>query len=383
VESLRDIVERVVEALKQRFAELRSHGPVLAILVPLAFVAIAAGGYGLWWRTIADNVRDRVMALQAKQKLLGREVSWDSFAVAGFPYRVETTIGAVHFTAPDRGSAWDGERVVVTVPPLAADRLTISLEGQQHYFYAREQWIETNATADKALVTLSSGAEGRQRVEVAIRKLTGKAKLDANDFNFIVDEASGGVLLVPEKGARKAPPDVEVTAKLENVALQGGFDLPLGPAIQTIDVAAGLKLPPGVTEPSLPVLLGALRRSGAPIALKRFQVNWGGVSVEGSGTFKLDENSLPDGTFFLKLGNHPRILELLEGHGWISAETRASAKKVLDVFAFMSGDKQRRVPVPLRIEKGVVYAGPAKIATLLPQPTASAAQFAPPDAPAP
>ena len=42
------------------------------------------------------------------------------------------------------------------------------------------------------------------------------------------------------------------------------------------------------------------------------------------------------------------------------------AKTVLDVLAFISGDKQRRVTVPLRIEKGDIYVGPAKVATLMP-----------------
>jgi hypothetical protein len=158
--------------------------------------------------------------------------------------------------------------------------------------------------------------------------------------------------------------------------------LPLGPAIQFVDVAARLDLPGKLQEPSLPALLSELKRTGATVELKRFALNWGGVSVEGTGAFKLDQNALPDGQFNLKLGNHPRILELLEAHGWLSAETRATAKKVLDVLAFMSGDKQRRVPVPLRIQNGIVYAGPAKIATLLPAPTASV-QFAAPDAAAP
>ncbi len=363
------------EVLKERFEWVRPHLTLIAIFVPLGLVAVAAGAYGLWWRAVADNVRDQVVEFQAKQRLMGREISWESLSVGGFPYRVEAAVGAVHFMAPDRGSAWDAERVVVHVPSLGLDRIGVSLEGQLHYFYAREQWIEANARADKALITLSTSDEGRQRLDLAIKQLTGKAKLDETDFNFIVDEAAGGIDIVAA-GVRNAAPTVEIAAKLENVALQGAFDLPLGPAIQLVDVAAALALPRKLAEFSLPALLAELRRTGAPVELKRFELNWGGVSIEGSGAFKLDQNALPEGTFSLKLGNHPRILELLEAHGWINAETRATAKKLLDVLAFMSGDKQRRVPVPLRIHNGVVYAGPAKIATLLPAPTASI-QFAP------
>jgi hypothetical protein len=374
---LPDIVARVGEVLKERFALLRPHLALIAVFLPLCLLAVGAGGYGLWWRTVAEGLRDKVVTFQAKQKRLGRELSWDSLVVSGFPSRIEAAVSAVHFMAPDRGSAWDAERVVVRVPPLDLDRMDLSLEGQLHYFYAREQWIETNARADKALVTMGPGADGRERVEVTIKNLTGKAKLDATDFNFIVAAAAGGIDLIASR-ERAKPPKIEVAAKLENVALQGTFDLPLGPAIQLVDIAARLELPRKLAEPSLVALLGELKRSGAPVELQRFALDWGGVSIEGTGTFKLDQNALPDGRFNLTLGNHPRILELLEAHGWLNAETRAKATKVLDVLAFMSGDKQRRVPVPLRIQNGNVYAGPAKIATLLPAPTASM-QFTAPD----
>jgi hypothetical protein len=77
---------------------------------------------------------------------------------------------------------------------------------------------------------------------------------------------------------------------------------------------------------------------------------------------------MPEGRLSLTLGNHPRILELMRDAGWIRPETETIARKVLDVLAFMSGDDKRRVTVPLKIDKGDVYLGPARVATLTPQP---------------
>jgi hypothetical protein len=343
---------------------------LIAILAPIALCVLAAGAYGLWWRTVADNVREQVAQFQALQRALGRDVRWESFAVGGFPYRVDGTVNTLHFTAPDRGSAWDADRVVVHVPPLSLDSIAFSFEGQQHYFYARERWIETNARADKALLTLATGRDGRTRIKLDIRRLTGKAKFDDTDFNFIADTIAGGAHVDPPQGA-KGLPRMDAAARLENVALQGGLDLPLGPSIQLIDFDAGLPVPMNMPEPSLPALLSEWRRTGAPVDLRRFELAWGGVTIAATGAFKLDGNALPEGQFRVKLGNHPRILELLEAYGWINAETRARAKKVLDVLAFMSGDKERRVTVPFRIEKGDVFVGPAKVASLLPAPTAA------------
>lgn len=371
---------QLIETIRSRvYARFAGRLTLIAILAPIALGVLALGAYSLWWRTVADNVRDQVAQFQVVQRALGRDVRWESFAVSGFPYRVEGTISTLHYTAPDRGSAWDGDRVVVRVPPISLNRIALSFEGQQHYFYARERWIETNARADKALVTLIQGRDGHERVRVDVERLTGRAKYDETDFNFIVDSVAGGVRLAKSTNVKESP-RVDAAARLENVALQGGFDLPLGPSIQLIDFDAGLPLPLNMPEPSLPALMSEWRRTGAPIDLRRFELEWGGVTVAATGSFKLDANAMPEGAFRVKLGNHPRILELLEAYGWINAETRARAKKVLDVLAFMSGDKQRRVTVPFRIEKGDIYVGPAKVASLLPAPTAAVAPAGVPDA---
>jgi hypothetical protein len=370
--------KNIFRSIERAFAERLA---LIALFAPIALGVVALGAYGLWWRTVADSVREQVAQFQVLQRTLGRDITWQTFQVGGFPYRVEGALNTLHFTAPDRGSAWDADRVVVHVPPLSLNRIALSFEGQQRYFYARERWIETNARADKALVTLGHARDGRERIKLDIERLTGKAKFDETEFNFIVDTAAGAALIEKALDA-KALPRVDAAARLENVALQGGIDLPLGPSIQLIDFDAGVPVPTNMAEPSLAALLSEWRRTGAPIDLRRFEIAWGGVSVEAKGAFKLDEHAMPEGQFRVKLGNHPRILELLEAYGWIDAATRARAKKVLDMLAFMSGDKQRRITVPLRIEKGDVFVGPAKVASLLPAPTASM-QLAPADPGAP
>ncbi len=68
----------------------------------------------------------------------------------------------------------------------------------------------------------------------------------------------------------------------------------------------------------------------------------------------------------------PKLSELLY---YLVTETLAG--KVLDVLAFMSGDAKRRVSVPLKFDKGIVYLGPAPIAKITPEP--ASAQLAPVD----
>ncbi len=338
---------------------------MVLVVLPIALVALVLAGYGWWWRVVADGVRQRVAAFQTEQTALGRQVIWDSFAVTGFPYRVETAVTAPRYSAPDRGIEWTGERVVVNVQPLTLNRAVISLEGLQHFFYGNDgRWIQTDGRADKALVTVAS-AGGTQSIGVEIARLTGKATIDSNDYNLIV-EAGDAALSVSEASAREPLPRVDVLVRLKNIAVQGQIDLPLGRNISMFEIDAGLKLPTDVPEPSALALFAAWRMSGTPVDLRRLEFDWGGIQVSASGTFTLDAQSLPDGRFQLKLGNHPRILELLETYGWINKETRTVARPVLDLLAFGSGDPERRVSVPLRIEKGAVYLGPARIGMLAP-----------------
>mgnify|MGYP001352494201 CR=1 FL=1 len=363
------ILDRLHLALARLKRQALRHLTAIWILLPVTLLALALAGYGWWWQVVADSVRTNVATFQAGQRALGREIRWDSFDLAGFPYRVQGTLNMLHLTAPDRGAAYDGERVVVHVQPFALNRIALSLEGQQHFFYAKERWIEANVRADKSLVTLSS-AKGVGRIDLDVERLTGKAKIDDKDLNLIVERARGG-LQVSEASAREPLPRVEFLARLKNVALQGNVDLPLGSSISWLDIDAAAMLPANLPDASATSLFDAWRSTGTPLEIRSFELEWGGISIAASGEIKIDSQSLPEGRLRLTLGNHPRILELLHENGWIRSETQVVARKVLDVLAFMSGDEQRRVSVPLKIEKGTVYLGPAPVGTLTP-PVASA-----------
>jgi hypothetical protein len=370
------VLDRVYLMLAWLRRQAINHLTAIWIFLPVGLLAAALAGYGWWWQVVAENMRANVMGFQAEQLALGRQIKWDSFSVQGFPYRVEGALSALHLTAPDRGGAYDGERIVVHLEPFALNRIALSLEGQHHLFYARERWIDVTARADKSLVTMS-GEGDAHRINLDIAQLTGKVKYDDTDVNVIVAEAQGG-LAVTDPSESEPLPRIDLLARLKNVALQGNLDLPLGSSIAWLDMDIGAKLPANLAKTPATSLVAAWQQTGTPLEIRRFELEWGGVSVAASGNVKLDAQSLPEGRLLLTLGNHPRILELLRGHEVITPETETLARKVLDVLAFMSGDKQRRVSVPLRFEQGAVYLGPARIATIAPEP--ASAQLAPVEA---
>ena len=126
----------------------------------MAAIAVGLAAYGVWWRVLADRVQETLNGIQGEQKALGRNLEWNALKIEGFPYLVDATLSKTRLLAPDIGTVWDGERVVVRIRPLSPGSIRISLEGPQHFFHvANGRWIEISVEADKALKHVAGVAE--------------------------------------------------------------------------------------------------------------------------------------------------------------------------------------------------------------------------------
>jgi hypothetical protein len=333
------------------------------ILIPVAALALGLAGYGVWWRLLADSVQGSLSTIQNEQKALGRNLEWNALTIDGFPYMVDATLSKLRLLAPDIGAVWDGERVVVRLRPLSPGSIRISLEGPQHFFHvANGRWIEGDVVADKAL--LSGRSKDRmQSVTAEIERLTGKGKLDASDFSFILERGTAGLALNAAEGNASLP-RLDISAQITNLALQGQVVLPLGPSIEQFSLDLGLSLPKTLPVATVDAIVQAWRATATPIEIRAFSFDWGGVHLSATGEILLNGKGLPEGYLKLTIGNHSRMLQVLEEMGWISSETHARAKPILDVMAFVSGDPKRKISVPLRFAGGDVYLGPARLLTL-------------------
>jgi hypothetical protein len=334
-----------------------------AVLVPVAAIALGLAGYGIWWRVLADGVRETIMVLQNEQKVLGRNLDWNALRIDGFPYLVDATLSKARLMAPDIGTVWDGERVIIRLRPLSPGSIRVSLEGQQHFFHVLNgRWIEADMQADTALLSGRS-RDASQTLSAKIERLTGKGKVDAADFHFILEKGGAGLVLNAAE-TQGGLPRLDLSMQVSNLVFQGQFALPLGPSLDQLDVDLGVHLPAQLPVATAEAILQAWRETQTPLVIRRFGFDWGGVHLSSAGEIRLDERGLPAGHLRLTIGNHSRLLEVLEAAGWITPETHKRAKPVLDVLAFVSGDPKRKVSVPLRLSGGDVYLGPARVLTL-------------------
>lgn len=333
------------------------------VLLPVAAIALGLAGYGIWWRVLADSVSDAIVGLQSEQKNLGRNLEWSALRIEGFPYLVEATLSKTRLMAPDIGTVWDGERVVIRLRPLSPGSIRVLLEGQQHFFHVLNgRWIEADMRADTALLSGRSKAAS-QAINASIERLTGKAKLDAADFHFILERGRAGLVLHAAE-TKGGLPRLDLSMEVSNLGLQGQIPLPLGPSLDLLEIDLGLHLPEQLPVGAVDAILQAWRETQTPLIIRRFALDWAGVHLSSVGELRLDERGLPAGHLRLTIGNHSRLLEVLESMGWITPDAHKRAKPVLDVLAFVSGDPKRKVSVPLRFSGGEVYLGPARVLTM-------------------
>lgn len=333
------------------------------ILLPVVAIAVGLAAYGVWWRVLADGVRDSIIGLQTEQKGLRRNLDWNALRVGGFPYVVDATLSKTRFLAPDIGTVWDGERVRVQLRPFSPGSIRLSLEGEQHLLYIADgRWIEADMRADRAVLSGRS-KDLAQSVTADLDRLTGKGRLDVSDFSFILERGRTGLVL----SAAETPdglPRLDVSLQIANLAVQGPVALPLGSSLEQFDLDVGLHLPQQMPVATAEAILKAWRDTGTPLVIRAFVLDWGGVFVSVNGELRLDGNNMPTGPLTLTVGNHSRLLEMAQGMGWVTGETAQRAKRILDMLAFVSGDPKRKVTVPLRFSGGDVYLGPVRLLQL-------------------
>jgi hypothetical protein len=335
---------------------LRTGFAGVRIFIPIALIAVLLAGYTWWWQQVADSVRVSAGAFQLDQHALGRETLWDSVDVSGFPYRVEAQFKRPRITAPDRGIAWDGKSVVLSIQPLKPHHIALNFVGQQHVLYVKDgRLIDANVDASKALVNIVAGSNGAESMRLDVEGLSGQGEVNDKHIELVVQNA-GASLDVEESDPDATTAPIAVTASLKNIALRGDLSLPFGPTIALVDLKAHLRYPSLAPEDgSIPSPLAAWRATNTPIEIDSFNLDWGGVTLEARGDLKLDAQTRPEGRLHLKIGNHRRLVEVLIAEGWISAEAQPNIDGALNTLAFMSGDPERRIDVTVRFNGGSAY----------------------------
>jgi hypothetical protein len=321
----------------------------------LAFIA----GYVVFWFITAQTVKADVGTWIATKNASGYRVSTAGYRVSGFPSTLILTIDQMKIAKPAAGWAWSAPKVLVFVQPWNLHHIIVDFGKEQRFavaFGAVRQGFALHAVNAKASALL-----GKNFHIAALDSILAGAKISMNG-GAVLDIGEMQAHARTNKGQDAAQPagSVEIAVFAKNVTLPAGMGGLMGRGVKSfaIEATAPPPLPSGLDA------LGTWRQDGGTIKIDHFDLDWGALTIAGSGTATLDKEMRPEAAFTTTVGGYDQAIDALVAAGELKAVNGVRAKIVLGLLARRGKNGERELEIPLTAEDGRLYAGPVALASL-------------------
>ena len=157
--------------------------------------------------------------------------------------------------------------------------------------------------------------------------------------------------------ASDTDPALEFTLHLIDISSDGLSGNPLGGTIADANLQARL-LGPLPTAPDSKGLT-AWSEAGGTVDIPALAVHWGPLSIATNGTIALNAELQPEGAFTARIAGHEKAIDALSKAGWLKPNAAGIAKIALNLASKPGVDGQPTAEVPLTVQMGKIYLGPA------------------------
>lgn len=297
--------------------------PLLGLLAALLLA------WSLWWGFLAYELRHSLDGWLAERRAAGWVVTTGSRTLSGFPWTVRITLPAPSLLAMD-GSGWRGPEVVLSLSPLAPQRLNLVAHGK-HVLIPPGQPPQ-ESFAGEVLAQL----EG-DRAQVSLRGV------EALGLRLI----TGRLVL---QGQR-------LEADLQGLTLPEDSRLVLGRKIEHLGFTA-------LTKGSLAPTLAAWRDGSGVAELSDVSLEWQALRLSGEGTLTVDKRLQPLFAGTATIGGLFEAVQMLEQAGVVKAKEAANARIALQLLAKPGADGKAEIHLPLTVQDGRLYLGPVALMVL-------------------
>jgi len=327
----------------------------LPLLFPFALLALVIAVHGAYWVFMSGEIRAAADAWIEEQEAQGYDVSHEGLTVSGYPFRFSVRAVAPALTAPEAAGGWS----------IASDRVAASAQ-----FYNLNHWILV-LDGRGELATQIDGAPARYQIEAASARLSLTGE---NGANTRIGAEAEALTVTALEGPEPA------FARIERLAMAGvlsdndvlrlrvdmtGADTGEGVMPERVLGAFGgradeIRLHADVT------VWSALAGSGDPLAwtsgggaleVNQAMLDWGPAQISGSGRLRLDERLSPEGRLSVVVSNPERLAGALVAAGLVNEEQA----QALRLAALMAPPRQEGIALPLRLQDGAVFLGPARL----------------------
>jgi hypothetical protein len=329
--------------------------PVRRVLVAIMLAALlSAAGYTAYWFHVAGELRKGVESWAAERRAVGWQIAWQDMATEGFPGRVR-----LHFAGPAisraDGMNWQAETLIASAQALTLTHISLAAPGRHQL-----SWRGGAATLDAAALTGELDL-GHGRLREA--SLAGRGLILTDDRVTI--EAEGLTMLVRPLAVADPKHDSET---LRFAAAAHDVTLPVLPGLvldRTVAVAemSGHVLGPIPQAPPFAALT-AWAADGGTIELDRVVLDWAPMMLDADGTLALDPYGQPLAALSARVRGFPALMDRLSAAGLLDPGAATAAKLMLSLMAKPDRQGRPAVPVPVTVQDGGVWMGPARIATM-------------------
>lgn len=329
--------------------------PVRRIVALFTAALLAAGlGYTAYWFHTAGQLRKQLDAWAGRQRGQGWQVEWETAETSGFPLHLRLELTAPHLSNPS-GVDWRAEHVVAHAQPFDWTRIRAESPGRH-----RVVWPGGSVTIDAGAARADINLDRAGTLEDAT--LLASA-LTVSGLAAEPMTAAGLALTwdpLPVVRADHTVATLRFSATAHDVVLPPLPGLPLDRAVGLAEITG--RVMGAIPDAPLAQAIGRWSADGGIVELDHVSLEWAPVALEAQGTLALDPAGQPLGSLITRMRGFGPLMDRLAEAGTLPADTANAAKMVLLLMAKPDAKGRPSVPVPVSLQDGALYLGPARVA---------------------
>jgi len=350
-----------------------------ALITAPIFLALAVAlGLAAYWHLTAQQFLSGLERWRQDQQNRGYRVEYTEPEVTGFPLSFETLIatprlataegatGVTSGAAIEDGWHWQGPDVAGEAELFSPLDIALAFPGQHSFAFARNGTVQSGTMrAEGASGLLQLRADGRpgtldvQLKEIAVAAEQGP-KLRADRMTSTIDAGFLG---------RPSPPGLAQRATVNfaanRVVLPESAKTLLGTVIQEISAKTEIvgSVPPGPVKSSL----AAWRNTKGFLHVQQARVFWGDLNAEAAGELRLDAAFRLEGRLMVRFAELGKLIDRIAAAKILDQRAATTLKVALALMPQRKlADGRQAVELPVTLEAGQLFLGPAPILLLRP-----------------
>ncbi|MBC7951555.1 MAG: DUF2125 domain-containing protein [Rhodospirillaceae bacterium] len=329
--------------------------PMRRVLAIFAIaLAVASLGYTAYWFHVAGLLRKGLESWADQRRSQGWTVSWSEMNTGGYPLHVRLDLDTPHLANPS-GLAWTAERLTGNADPFNWTQLRLAAPGR-HQFDGPGGHMDVTVASARADVNL----DRRGIAEDATLLVSGITATGLTPEPLTISGLALAWDPLPVTKPDHSTATVRFSATAHGIMLPELPGLPLDRRVTLAEITGRIMgvLPKGPLTESVP----RWSAEGGTVELDHVTLEWEPLALEGDGTIALDPAGQPLVAMSARMRGFGPLMDRLAESGTVEPSAANAAKIVLSLMAKPDAKGRPSVPVPVSLQDGALFLGPAKVA---------------------